>query len=112
MRQAGILAAAGLIALEEMPRRLAEDHANARLLAEGLSKLPQVKIDLKKVQTNIVIFDLVAPEAMELVKFLAEHDVLASAISPSQIRFVTHRDVSRTQCETALQVMESFYKRT
>ena len=112
MRQAGILAAAGLIALEEMPKRLAEDHANARLLAEGLSKLPQVKIDLKKVQTNIVIFDLVAPEAMELVKFLAEHNVLASAISPSQIRFVTHRDVSRAQCETALGAVESFYKRT
>jgi threonine aldolase len=112
MRQAGILAAAGLIALEEMPKRLAEDHANARLLAEGLSRLSQVKIDLHKVQSNIVIFDLLGPEAMELVKFLAEHNVLASAISPSQIRFVTHRDVSRTQCETALGVVESFYKRT
>jgi threonine aldolase len=111
MRQAGILAAAGLIALEEMPKRLAEDHANARLLAEGLSRLSQVKIDLHKVQSNIVIFDLLAPEAMELVKFLAEHNVLASAISPSQIRFVTHRDVSRAQCETALGVVESFYKR-
>jgi threonine aldolase len=111
MRQAGILAAAGLIALEEMPKRLAEDHANARLLAEGLSKLPQVRIDLKKVQTNIVIFDLVAPQATELVKFLAEHDVLASAISPSQIRFVTHRDVSRAQCEAALRAVEGFYKR-
>ena len=63
-------------------------------------------------QTNIVIFDLVAPQAMELVKFLAEHHVLASAISPSQIRFVTHRDVSRQQCETALHAVESFYKRT
>jgi threonine aldolase len=111
MRQAGILAAAGLIALEEMPKRLADDHANARLLAEGLSKLSQVKIDLEKVQTNIVIFDLVAPEAMEFVKFLAERNVLASAISPSQIRFVTHRDVSRAQCETALHAVESFYKR-
>jgi threonine aldolase len=111
MRQAGILAAAGLIALNDMPKRLAEDHANARLLAEGLSQLPQVKIDLKKVQTNIVIFDLVAPEAMELIKFLAEHNVLASAISPSQIRFVTHRDVSRAQCETALTTVKSFYTR-
>jgi threonine aldolase len=112
MRQAGILAAAGLIALDDMPKRLAEDHANARLLAGGLTRLPQVKIDLKKVQTNIVIFDLITPEAMELVKFLAEHNVLASAITPSQIRFVTHRDVSRAQCETALRVVESFYKRT
>jgi threonine aldolase len=111
MRQAGILAAAGLIALNDMPKRLAEDHANARLLAEGLSQLPPVKIHLKRVQTNIVIFDLVAPEAMELIKFLAEHNVLASAISPSQIRFVTHRDVSRAQCETALTTVKSFYTR-
>jgi len=111
MRQAGILAAAGLIALNDMPKRLTEDHANATLLAEGLSQLPQVTIDLKKVQTNIVIFDLVAPEAMELVKFMAENNVLASAISPSQIRFVTHRDVSREQCETALATAKSFYTR-
>ena len=58
MRQAGVLAAAGLIALEEMPKRLAEDHANARMLAERLAELPEVTIDLGSVQTNIVIFGL------------------------------------------------------
>ena len=109
MRQAGILAAAGLIALEQMPRRLAEDHVNAKLLAQGLSKIPGVKIDLSRVQTNIVIFDLEQPVAMELVKFLGERNVLSSAISPSQIRFVTHRDVSREQCESALSVTEQFF---
>jgi len=58
MRQVGVLAAPGLIALEEMPERLAEDHANARLLAEGLSKIPGIRIDPAKVQTNILIFDM------------------------------------------------------
>ena len=58
MRQAGVLAAAGLIALEEGPKRLEEDHANARLLAEALATLDCVKIDLKAVETNIVIFHL------------------------------------------------------
>ncbi len=58
MRQAGVLAAAGLIALEEMPKRLAEDHANARMLGERLAELPQVEIDLGSVQTNIAIFSL------------------------------------------------------
>jgi threonine aldolase len=112
MRQAGILAAAGLIALEEMPKRLAEDHANAKLLAEGLSKIPGVKIDVSRVQTNIVIFDLEQPVAMELVKFLGERSVLSSAISPSQIRFVTHRDVSREQCESALAATQQFFSRS
>ena len=58
MRQAGVLAAAGLIALENSPARLHEDHANARYLAEGLAQLPGVRVDLSKVQTNIVIFDV------------------------------------------------------
>ena len=110
MRQAGILAAAGLIALEEMPKRLAEDHCNAKLIAEGLSKIDQVKIDLSRVQTNIVIFDLAKPQAMDLVRFLAERNVLASAIAPHQIRFVTHRDVNRAQCEQALAATAEFFK--
>src|ERR1035438_6597695 len=68
MRQAGVLAAAGLVALEEMSARLSEDHANAKLLAEGLVKLPGVSIDPSKVVTNIVIFDIagagIVPEAL------------------------------------------------
>ncbi len=58
MRQAGVLAAAGIIALEEMPKRLAEDHANARLIAEAVARMPKATIDVETVQTNIVIFDL------------------------------------------------------
>jgi threonine aldolase len=102
MRQAGILAAAGLIALEEMPKRLHEDHANARLLAEHLADLKQVEIDLETVQTNIVIFTLRdEAEAGELVARMKQRSLLASAIGPHTIRFVTHNDVDQAACRNA-----------
>lgn len=105
MRQAGILAAAGLIALEEMPKRLGEDHANAKLLAERMAELKQVEIDLATVQTNIVIFSLrgvtdVAP----ILAAMKRQGVLAGTAASDQIRFVTHRDVDRTACEQAAKV--------
>ena len=105
MRQAGVIAAAGLIALEEMPKRLHEDHANARLLAEGVAKLPKVDIDLATVQTNIVIFSIggvhdVAP----LLGLLKKRGVLAGSAAANQIRFVTHKDVSKAECEEALKI--------
>src|SRR5258707_140915 len=102
MRQAGVLAAAGLIALEESPKRLHEDHANARLLAEGLA-LPGVKIDPEKVVTNIVIFDVAETgmTADAICAQLRERGVLASGFG-SSIRMVTHYDVSRADIETAL----------
>ncbi|MBT9329500.1 threonine aldolase family protein [Paracidobacterium acidisoli] len=105
MRQAGVLAAAGLIALEEMPQRLQEDHANARLLAEHLAELKQVEIDLETVQTNIVIFRLrgeSSPE--ELVARLKRSGVLASVVGPQAVRFVTHKDVDRTACAEAARI--------
>ena len=99
MRQAGILAAAGLIALEKMPRRLHEDHANARMLAESLSNLEGVEIDLDSVETNIVIFRLTGGRsAPELVAQLKQRGILASAFGPHAIRLVTHLDVSRANC--------------
>jgi threonine aldolase len=101
MRQAGIIAAAGLIALEDGPKRLHEDHANARLLAEAVAEAPGVTIDLATVQTNIVIFTLVDGGAAEFVKALKERGVVSSAIGTHQVRFVTHLDVSRADCETA-----------
>lgn len=108
MRQAGVLAAAGLIALEEMPRRLHEDHANARMLAEAVSKCDAVEIDPADVQTNIVIFTLKPDtgDAPLIVKKLRERGVLASAIGPHAIRLVTHFDVSRADCEQATKVLE------
>ena len=99
MRQAGILAAAGLIALEKMPGRLHEDHANARLLAESLANLEHVSIDLDSVETNIVIFRLTGGlSAAEIVKRLKERGILASAFGPAAIRLVTHFDVDRAAC--------------
>jgi len=106
MRQVGILAAAGLIALEQMPVRLHEDHANARLLAEALANIECVDIDLDSVETNIVLFEVRGPvAAKELVARMKERGVLASSLGPDSIRLVTHRDVSRDDCVRAAEVM-------
>jgi threonine aldolase len=104
MRQAGVLAAAGLIALEEMPHRLGEDHANARFLAGELAKLPGIQIDPARVQTNIVIFDVTGTglATTELTAALKTRGVLMNGINPRQMRAVTHFDVSRQQCATAI----------
>jgi threonine aldolase len=102
MRQAGVLAAAGLIALEEGPKRLAEDHANARLLAEAVAEVPGVEIDLADVETNIVIFKLTGGDAAGFVAELKRKGVIASVIGPDAVRFVTHCDVSREDCVTAV----------
>ena len=102
MRQAGILAAAGLIALREMPARLKEDHANARLLAEAVATSPRVEMDLAAVETNIVIFRLANEgDAPALVARLREGGVLASAVGPHAVRFVTHFDVTAADCRLA-----------
>ena len=102
MRQAGVLAAAGLIALEQMPKRLHEDHSNARMLAEALSNMDGVAIDPDTVETNIVIFRLTGNvTAAELVARLKERGILASAVGPDAIRLVTHNDVSRGACAAA-----------
>jgi len=106
MRQAGVLAAAGLIALEQMPHRLHEDHANARLLAEALSTMEGVSIEVNAVETNIVIFRLTgALSAQDLVARLKERGILAGTVGPDAIRLVTHNDVSRGQCITAVEAL-------
>jgi threonine aldolase len=106
MRQVGILAAAGLIALEQMSARLREDHANARLLAEALSHMEDVAIDLETVETNIVIFRLTGGlSAAKLVARLKARGVLASSIGPDAIRLVTHLDVNRAACVTAAEAL-------
>jgi threonine aldolase len=105
MRQAGVLAAAGLIALEEMPARLGEDHANARLLAQAAAR-HKAEIDLTTVQTNIVIFNLRGGgDAAAFCAALKERGVLASGIGPRAVRLVTHYDVSREDCERAAEVV-------
>ena len=104
MRQVGVLAAAGLIALEETPKRLAEDHCNAKFLAEGLGRIPGIQVDPAKVATNITIFDVsgtgVAPA--EISARLRQRGVLINAINERQMRAVTHYDVDRAACADAL----------
>jgi threonine aldolase len=109
MRQAGILAAAGLIALEEGPHKLSQDHANAKYLAKGLAAIPGIKIDPAKVQTNILICDIqgTGMSSADLSRRLAERSVLANGVGPQLIRFVTHIDVNREQCAQALEALSS-----
>jgi threonine aldolase len=105
MRQAGVLAAAGLIALEQGPARLQEDHDSARLLAEGLAEIPGIEIDLSTVQTNIVIFDVsgTGKSSTEIAAALKSQGVLAGTVNPQLIRFVTHLNVSGGDCKRALE---------
>jgi threonine aldolase len=108
MRQAGVLAAAGLIALEEHPKLLGRDHANAKFLAEGLAKIPGITLDPSKVQTNIVIFDVngTGLSAAEFSKRLAAQGVLINGVRGGGMRLVTHYDADRAGCEKALEAIE------
>jgi threonine aldolase len=103
MRQAGVLAAAALIALEKMPARLDEDHANARLIADALADTPGISVDPARVQTNIVIFDVgkTGLDAKVFSARLRERGVLANAVNGGELRMVTHYDVTRKMCEEA-----------
>jgi threonine aldolase len=102
LRQAGILAAAGLYALDHHVERLATDHANARRLAEGLAGLPGVEIDLARVETNIVVFSV--PDAFALCSALWERGVQVAPLGPGRLRAVTHLDVDEQDVERALDV--------
>jgi threonine aldolase len=105
MRQVGVIAAAGIVALETMVDRLAEDHANARSLAEGIARLPKLSVDLASVQTNIVIFQVERPGGAEaLVKGAAARQVKIHAIGPAAIRCVTHKDVDVDDITKTLEV--------
>jgi len=105
MRQVGVVAAAGLIALRKGPARLADDHENAARLARALAELPGIEIDPASVQTNIVIFRVTQGTAQALVARLKESGILAVAIAADKVRFVTHRDVSRAQIDQAIETI-------
>jgi len=104
MRQVGVLAAACLIALEDSPKKLAADHANAKFLAEGLARIPGIQIDPQEVATNIAVFDIAGtgktPAAISLL--LKREAVLINGINDRQMRAVTHYDVTREDCAHAL----------
>ncbi len=116
MRQSGILAAAGLLALHKGPERLAADHTHARRLAEVLAELPGVELDFSRVRTNILMFRVGAPSAGALdeaptgpaglfVARLKERGILASQFGPDKVRLVTHRDVSPADVDRAVEAL-------
>jgi len=111
MRQVGVLAAAGLVALDEGPKLLPLDHENAQILAQGLARIPGIQIDPKKVQTNIVIFGVsqAGMTSSQFVERLNQRQVLTGAVDANRIRVVTHRDVRRTDCEQALRVIGEIF---
>jgi threonine aldolase len=109
MRQAGVLAAAGIVALERMVDRLAEDHVNARALAEGLASFPQIEIDLATVQTDIVYFGL-SDERLDAAAFtgaLRERGVLMGAAGERRERAVTHYGINSHDVEEALEAVRA-----
>jgi len=106
MRQAGVLAATGLIALETMVDRLAEDHANARTLAEGLAELPGVKCDLSRVQTNLVFFDLENMSGDDFEEECRKRGLLGGATSAHRVRFVTHYGIDAEDIQSTLRICE------
>jgi threonine aldolase len=110
MRQAGVLAAAGLIALEKMPARLQEDHDNAKILAEGLAQIPGIRIG--QTPTNVLVFDVTGTgmNTAEFRRKLAAKNVLAAGIDDQQMRFVTHHDVSREDCLRTLEAVRAICK--
>lgn len=107
MRQVGILAAAGLYALDHHLARIAEDHLHARRMAERLAASPAIHLDLATVQTNIVMFHLRegAPDAATVVARARERGVGVFAFGPRMVRAVTHLDVSSSQCEQGADVL-------
>jgi threonine aldolase len=112
-RQAGVLAAAGIVALTTMVDRLAEDHRNARALAKGLAGISGLAVDFDTVQTNMVYVTLTSPDvtASELVKEFEEHGVRTGAFGESRIRFVTHRLISRADIDRALEIIDQVMQR-
>jgi threonine aldolase len=109
MRQAGVIAAAGIVALEQMVDRLAEDHANARMLAEGLASFAELSINLASVQTDIVIFELADPRltVQGFVGTLAQRGLKVSGFGGRRIRAVTHYGISANDIEESLEIIRS-----
>ena len=107
MRQAGLLAAAGLYALDHHLQRLAEDHAHARLIAAELAQSPRIRLDVATVQSNILVFDLApeAPDAPTVVARARERGLLIFDFGPRTVRAVTHLDVTREQCARAAEIL-------
>jgi len=112
MRQAGIIAAGGVYALRHHVERLAEDHANAKILAAGLAAIPGIALNPKDVETNIVIFDIAQTglKPLELLEKLLAQGLRMSPVFPTRLRAVTHLGVSRAQVEEAVEIVRRVLK--
>jgi threonine aldolase len=106
MRQAGVIAATGLIALRTMVDRLAEDHANARTLAEGLAELPGVRCDLSRVHTNLIFFDLNRMTGADFEEECRKRGLLGGATGAHRVRFVTHYGITANDIQSTLKICE------
>ena len=111
MRQTGILAAAGILALTEMTRRLEEDHENARRLAKLLTELPGVSVDLESVQINMVFASFDWPDLSALQPWLQERGVMIGGCIGKELRFVTHHDVDAAAVERLVMLLREFRER-
>ena len=109
MRQVGVLAACGLLSLNEMTKRLGEDHENARFLAEGIARIDGLFIDLGKVHTNIVIFEIQNRKfsALQLVEKLKEHRILSSDTDDFKVRLIPHYETDRADMQAVLDALKS-----
>jgi threonine aldolase len=112
MRQAGILAAAGIYALDHHLARLKEDHNNAHRLALGLSELKGISLNPEETETNIIIFTLTNRKmtALQAAEALKKRGILIQAVNPTQIRLVTHLDVTAADIEQALAAFKAFFR--
>jgi threonine aldolase len=112
MRQAGILAAAGIIALEQMMERLKEDHKNARILGEGLANISGIKVDLETVQTNMVYFDLQESgiDTYQFLPKLAKYNILGLPRPPTKVRLVTHYGISEEDIYATIKAIKEIVR--
>ena len=110
LRQAGFLAAAGIVSLTKMVQRLDEDHANATLLAKELSKLPGILVDLERVEINMVFFKFTSPDidTQKLVKFFLENQIKVNDVENGEMRFVTHYWVTKKDVYTVVNLVKEF----
>lgn len=108
MRQAGVLAAAGLVALERSPANIPAVHADARFLADSLANIPGIAIEPETVETNIVFFDITGTGLSNdhFLQSLRDEGILALSLGPGRIRMVTHQDLERADCERAIAAIE------
>jgi len=113
MRQAGILAAAGIYALEHNISRLKEDHDHARVLANALKKIPTVSVEPAQVETNIIVFDVLSPRRSpaDILADLKKEGVLVNAVGGTTFRAVTHLDVTSKDIEEAGQIFATVLSR-